>query len=260
MGLISRTRDGQGKTDRIHLTVTEHLIGRLSKPQIGKCLPLPSSDGKLGFNFYQLPKAFLDPKNPRYKMSNDAKAVYALFLDLMHWSKDNGYVDDENRLFISPFINDLQRFLACGRDKASRVIKELVGEGLIERREMMGAPWRIYPLKMGDALASWDLRTLIRSRIEYDELKFRYPESAALLDTIVELMNEALTSDKPDHYIVEGRKVASQAFKAALENLRISNIEQAMSSIEKASGNGKIHSYKPYMLVVLYNSRFTASA
>jgi DNA-binding MarR family transcriptional regulator len=150
VGLISRTRDGQGKIDRIHLDAAAHS----SDPQGGNGIP-PDSGGKLAFKLcqsYHLPKILLGPRYPNYKMSNDAKAVYALFWDLLRRSEKKGLVDEENRFFVSPFINDLQRFLACGRDKASRVIKELEGEGLIERRESKGAPWRIYPLplKIGD--------------------------------------------------------------------------------------------------------------
>jgi hypothetical protein len=82
-----------------------------------------------------LPEAFLDPGHPKYDVSNDSKAVYALFCELIRRSAKNGLVDEENRLFVSPFINGLQRLLACGRDKASRVIKELEAEGLMERRK-----------------------------------------------------------------------------------------------------------------------------
>ena len=51
------------------------------------------------FTFYRIPKVLI--KDKRFKgLSSDAKILYGLMLDRMSLSKQNGWIDNQNRVFI----------------------------------------------------------------------------------------------------------------------------------------------------------------
>jgi len=99
------------------------------------------------YSFYRIPKVLLTDQ--RYKsVSMEAKALYGLMLDRMGLSVRNGWLDEENRVYIYFTLEDALEILGCGKDKAVRLFKELdksSGVGLIERRKQgQGKPARIY--------------------------------------------------------------------------------------------------------------------
>ena len=58
------------------------------------------------FAFYRIPKLLIT--SPEFKrVSDSAKLLYGLMLDRMSLSIKNGWVDDENRAFISFTTNDV---------------------------------------------------------------------------------------------------------------------------------------------------------
>ena len=60
------------------------------------------------FSFYRIPKALF--QEPRFQsLSTDAKILYGILLDRMSLSVKNGWLDEQNRVFIIFTIEDLHR-------------------------------------------------------------------------------------------------------------------------------------------------------
>ena len=98
------------------------------------------------YSFYRIPKALLT--DPRYKgVSIEAKVLYGLLLDRMGLSVKNGWMDSDRRVYIYFTQEDAMALMNCGKDKATKLFRELDkdGIGLIERKKQgQGRPTRIY--------------------------------------------------------------------------------------------------------------------
>ena len=81
-------------------------------------------------------------------ISSDAKLLYELLLDRMELSYRNGWIDEQNRVFIIFTVEEVMTTLHCRSEKAVRLFTELdnkKGIGLIERqRQGLGKPAIIY--------------------------------------------------------------------------------------------------------------------
>ena len=97
------------------------------------------------FSFYRIPKALF--QEPRFQsLSTDAKTLYGILLDRMSLSVKNGWLDEQNRVFIIFTIEDVKRALCCADNKATKLLRELKEFGLIERkRRGLGKPSLVYP-------------------------------------------------------------------------------------------------------------------
>lgn len=99
------------------------------------------------FNFYRLPKILFT--DIRYsKVSAEAKILYGLLLDRMCLSLKNGWVDNDNRVYIYFTLEDAMEMLNVGKDKGVKLFAELdcaKGCGLIRRKKQgLGKPAIIY--------------------------------------------------------------------------------------------------------------------
>lgn|GEM_PF-946100 len=99
------------------------------------------------YSFYRIPKILIT--DPHFKaLSTDAKLLYGLMLDRMSLSYKNGWMDEENRVYIYYTLDEAQEQLCCKTDKAVKLFAELdegKGIGLIERiRQGQGRPAKIY--------------------------------------------------------------------------------------------------------------------
>ena len=99
------------------------------------------------FNFYKIPKVLFT--DARFKgLSAEAKILYGLMLDRMSLSKKNGWVDNQDRIYIYFTLEDVLELMGCGQGKAVRLFAELdsgKGIGLIERKKQgQGKPAKIY--------------------------------------------------------------------------------------------------------------------
>lgn len=99
------------------------------------------------FSFYRLPKVLFT--DMRYaKVSAEAKVLYGLLLDRMCLSLKNGWVDEENRVYIYFKLEDAMAMLNIGKDKGVKLFAELdceKGCGLIRRKKQgLGKPTIIY--------------------------------------------------------------------------------------------------------------------
>lgn len=99
------------------------------------------------FSFFRIPKVlYTDPifKN----LSSDAKVLYGILLDRVKLSGKNGWVDENNRVFIYFTIQSIMEIMGWGNKKSVKVLSELdteKGIGLIEKqRQGQGKPTKIY--------------------------------------------------------------------------------------------------------------------
>ena len=99
------------------------------------------------FNFFRLPKLLVRDK--RFDgLSSEAKILYGVLLDRMALSAQNGWLDDDNRLYIIYTTREVMREFGCSERKAITLMGELDtrrGIGLIEKkRQGLGKPNIIY--------------------------------------------------------------------------------------------------------------------
>lgn len=99
------------------------------------------------YSFYRIPKLLFT--DVQFKsLSCEAKILYGLMLDRMSLSLKNGWVDQENRVYIYFTLEDAQGCMCCGHDKGVRLFAELdsdKGVGLIQRvKQGLGKPAKIY--------------------------------------------------------------------------------------------------------------------
>ena len=105
--------------------------------------------GQVGelFSFFRIPKALFQEQ--RFQdLSTDAKTLYGILLDRVPLSAKNGWIDEQNRVFIIFTAEEVMSTLRCRSEKAARLFSELdsaKGIGLIERkRQGLGRPTLIY--------------------------------------------------------------------------------------------------------------------
>ena len=96
------------------------------------------------FAFYRIPKALFT--DPAFRgISTDAKVLYGLLLDRMSLSARNNWLDDAGRVYIIFTVEEVMDALCCADNKATRLLRELEGVELIERkRRGLGKPSLIY--------------------------------------------------------------------------------------------------------------------
>ena len=96
------------------------------------------------FSFYRLPKALFT--NPKFcGTSAESKILYGLLMDRMSLSIKSGWLDKQGRVYIIFTTEEIMTSLYCADNKATKLMKELEGCGLIERkRRGLGKPNLIY--------------------------------------------------------------------------------------------------------------------
>ena len=99
------------------------------------------------FTFFRIPKLLFSDER-FIGLTSDAKLLYALLLDRMSLSLKNGWVDDENRVYIYYTVKEVMEELNIAREKCSKIFAELDSEkgcGLILKiRQGLGRPDIIY--------------------------------------------------------------------------------------------------------------------
>ncbi|HFH9723383.1 TPA: replication initiator protein A [Streptococcus pyogenes] len=96
------------------------------------------------YSFFKIPK-ILYTDSIFKTLSSDAKVLYAILLDRMSLSMKNGWLDEENKVFIIFTIDEIEETMNIGRNKAINIIKEIQDFGLIEKkRRGLGKPNIIY--------------------------------------------------------------------------------------------------------------------
>ncbi len=107
------------------------------------------------FSFYRIPKSLFTDKRFS-KMSSDAKILYGLLLDRMSLSIKNGWVDENNRVYIYFKVSEAAELIGISKAKVVRLFAELDKEngfGLINRIRLgLGKPSVIYVMNFNSDL------------------------------------------------------------------------------------------------------------
>lgn len=166
------------------------------------------------FAFYRVPKLLF--KDKRFsEISSDAKLLYALFLDRMSLAVENGWIDEEKRVYIHFPIEEITEEFGIGTQKAVKIIAELSdidGCGLIHRKiQGQGKPARIYLMKY----------TSVNSDSE-PEIVEDIPEEISDID---ERFGDKESKKYMESFILDGTLDNPKKITFSPQNHRISEIE-----------------------------------
>mgnify|MGYP001640120810 FL=1 len=99
------------------------------------------------FSFFRIPKLLFTDETFR-NLSSDAKVLYGILLDRMSLSMKNGWIDEENKVYIIFTIEEIAQIMCCATQKATKILQELddkKGIGLIEKKRLgLGRPNILY--------------------------------------------------------------------------------------------------------------------
>ena len=96
------------------------------------------------FSFLRIPKMLFTDEHFK-RLSAESKIMYGLLLDRMCLSAENGWKDEQGRVYIIYTIDEVGDNLGCGNKKAGNVLTELENIGLIEKkRQGLTKPNLIY--------------------------------------------------------------------------------------------------------------------
>ena len=96
------------------------------------------------FRFFRLHTILI--RDARFKkISSDAKILYGIMLDRMSLSRENKWMDQNNRVYIIFTLTTIRQAMNCAEKSAIKYLTELEEFGLIERiRQGFGKPALIY--------------------------------------------------------------------------------------------------------------------
>ena len=99
------------------------------------------------FSFFRIPKLLFTDEAFRV-LSSDAKVLYGILLDRMSLSMKNGWIDEENKVYIIFTIEEIAETMCCATQKATKILQELddkKGIGLVEKKRLgLGRPNILY--------------------------------------------------------------------------------------------------------------------
>ena len=155
------------------------------------------------FSFYRIPRQLI--KDKRFKcLSSDAKLLYGLMLDRMSMSMRNGWLDEENRVYIIYTLDNIIDDLNSSRPTCVKILKELDCIGLIEkRRRGRGKPDIIYvknflnsdPINLEDK----DLNLDSESTPSQEVKKFNFKKSKNLTSRSKEVLPLEVKKFNPNY-------------------------------------------------------------
>ena len=89
------------------------------------------------FAFYRIPKV-LFTDNRFQKISTEGKVLYGLLLDRVSLSMENGWIDDEGRVYIIFTLTTIRQAMNCAEKSAIKYLTELednLGEKVLQNRK-----------------------------------------------------------------------------------------------------------------------------
>ena len=101
----------------------------------------------VGDEFLRFPLTLL--ANPKYKeMSLEAKFIYSLLLNRLTLSQKNGWINEENEVYLIYTREEAANILNISYKKTIAAFRELIDKGLLyEKRQGRGYPNLLYVLK-----------------------------------------------------------------------------------------------------------------
>ena len=152
------------------------------------------------YTFYRTPKVFFTDERFR-GLSSDAKILYGILLDRVEMSRKNGWIDDENRVFVYMTINSIEESIGRCHQTACKLLNELEEFGLLERRKQgQGKPDRIYVknfiLVWNSYLKKYENHTPESMKIIPQEVCKSYPNNNNKNNNKINDNNPILSEDK----------------------------------------------------------------
>ena len=172
------------------------------------------------FAFYRIPKVLFT--DDYFKdLSSDAKILYGLMLDRMSLSIKSQWIDKQDRVYIIFTLEQVTKYMNCGKDKGVKILAELdtdKGIGLIERvKQGQGKPTLIYVKSfiikerpgISQTSEPMESRSAESRNLEYGDaevLTSEKPKSRVLENRSLESGKaEVLTSEKPKCRVLKNR-------------------------------------------------------
>lgn len=240
------------------------------------------------YTFYRIPKVlFTDPGFRR--ITADAKILYGLMLDRMGLSMRNGWLDEQERVFIYFTLEEAMDAMCCGHNKAVSLFTELDKVGLIERKKQgQGRPTKIYvknfirkeevktsenrksalhpaaqpsedrPPTAADTMDTIRAyREILKENIEYDILRKNLGYDCDLLDEILDILVDTVCSTRK-MIRIGGEDYPKEVVKSRLLKLDSGHIEYVISSLHE--NTTKVRNIRAYLLTSLYNAPTTINS
>ena len=257
-------------------------------------LPYFYGAGAEQFAFYRIPKAFFT-EPALCEISLEAKLLYGLMLDRLALSARNGWVDEENRVFIyytvdseyglierkrqgqgkptriyvKNFSTLLQNrhFQKCQNDtsKSVKTTSLDMSERHSNKTNINNTEFNkinpIYPPESDDGYDGLDeykqYRDYFLDQLEFDVLLSNHPYDGEVLNEILELLVETVCS-KRQYLHVCGEDKPAEVVKSRLMKLTSDHIEYVLDCLK--SNTTAIKNIKRYLLATLYNAPVTISS
>jgi hypothetical protein len=95
--------------------------------------------------YYKIPKDLFENSGYKYTLNSDAKLLYALLLDRMELSRENGWVNSKGEIYLIFTRDELCEMLGLCRNTMTKAFRQLSAAGLIyEKRRGRGLPNLIF--------------------------------------------------------------------------------------------------------------------
>ena len=178
------------------------------------------------FSFIRIPKIMLIDKVFQ-TLSMAAKVLYGVLLDRMSLSMKNGWLDEENRVYIIYQIGEIQEDLGFTKKKAMDLLAELEEFGLLEKkRRGHGLPNILY---VKSFMSEKETRGSETGTSETEQEGDRSPENSTsepeTFDSIDSRSAEICTQEVPETAPLEVPKSAPLRNKTNINNTYRSNTE-----------------------------------
>lgn len=254
------------------------------------------------FTFYRIPKILFTDSRFR-TLSIEGKVIYGLLLDRVSLSRENGWIDEEGRVYIIFTLNALREAVGCSEKSAIKYLTELEDFGLIERnRKGLGKPTVIYvknfivqenlqdstcktyrsaPVKVtgqelyflqgnntnhnDTELSNTNLilsddedrmryESYLAKQLDIEILKKDHPDKSEMIDGIVDLILDVLSSNR-QRVRIAGDEKPVNVVKSRFMKLTMMHILYVMDCMQK--NKTKVRNIKQYLLATLYNAPAT---
>lgn len=197
------------------------------------------------YSFYRIPKRlFMDEEFST--LSTEAKVLYGLLLDRVSLSRENGWLDEDGRIYVFYKMETIREDLRCGNTKACGLLTELERFGLIERvRRGQGKPSLIY----------------VKDFSRFPEREFQNSQNGnsrllktGIPDSLVELMLDVLCSNRKTMRIA-GDDVPIRTVRERFLKIDSSHMAYVIECMRREMT--EVRNIKQYMLAMFYNAPVT---
>lgn len=200
-----------------------------------------------GERFIKIPMAFVEA-NYYSKFSTEGKYLYGILYNRFQLSVKNGWVDNNNCVYLIYTVEDLCKILGFGKNKIIKLKKELIKYGLLEEvRQGLNKPNLLYlqNVETNEAILNSDFEEVENSSkpaeiAEVSKSNFQKSQnqtSGSLKNKLQEVSN--LNSNKTNNIKTENNKtdiiLSEDEEEKATQKSERKNQDQLSRKVEKAT-------------------------